>query len=191
MKKLAILLSIIAICLTGCITYTPEGSVDTTGEINVSFSEDGEQINEKPSNEQEHEHGKIFAFQPQWSTAMSYIKPFCEDGKHCYLGYTLFRGTPNDLSYLEVIEDYSDGDEIIGGEYYTVSAIVILGDYDINRTRVRCRVQSENIIVDFSVEFREEFEEVVSLLDEDDKITFRGRFYDEGCGWTDCELIVD
>jgi hypothetical protein len=134
------------------------------------------------------EPGKKFSFQFQGSTAMSYVRPYCEHPGHVYIA-TSFRGTPNDLSYLEAIRVNSDSDKIVWGEYYTMVATVTLADYDFNRTRVHCKVQSENIIVNFSVEFREGFEELVSLLDDGDEITFRGRFYDEGCGFTDCELI--
>lgn len=139
----------------------------------------------------EHEHGKIFSFQPKGSTAMSDVRPYCEKWGHSYLGYSLFRGTPEDLSYLGVICEHSDSDEIVWGEYYTITATVSLADYDFQRTRIRCEVQSGNIIVNFSVEFREGFEELVDAYDEGDEITFRGRFYDEGCGFSDCELITE
>ena len=136
------------------------------------------------------EHGKIFSFQAQGSTALSNVRPWCKSGKCSYLGYSLFQGTPTDTSYLDVIRKYIDDDEIIGGEYYTVTAIVTCADYDFTRTRISCKVQTDDIIVGFSVDFQEEFEEVVGLLKEGDEVTFRGRFYDEGCGFTDCELIV-
>lgn len=137
----------------------------------------------------EHEgKGEIFSFQSPGSTALGYVKPYCENCNH-YFGYTLFQETPDDFSYLEVIREHSDGEDIVGGEYYTMTAIVTLGDYDSMKTRVRCKVRNENIIVEFSVEFREEFEDAVALLESGDEITFRGKFYDTGCGWTDCELI--
>lgn len=134
-------------------------------------------------------HGKIFSFQSKDSTAMSYIKPWCKSGTCYHLGYSLFRGTPTDLSYLDVIGQYSDSDNILCGEYYTITATVTHADYDFQRTRISCEVRSDDIIVCFSVEFRGEFEEEVSLLTEGDEVTFRGRFYDEGCGFTDSELI--
>jgi hypothetical protein len=136
----------------------------------------------------EHIMGKSFSFQSHNSTAMSHIEPFCENCNH-YFGYTLFRGTPNDVSYLDVIKEHSDGSEIIGGEYYTITATVTLGDYEIDKTKLRCKVAGESIIAVFSVEFREEFEEQVDLIVEGDEIVFRGRLYDEGFGFTDCKLI--
>ena len=132
--------------------------------------------------------GKVFSFQPQNSTAASYVKPFC---KNCnqYYQPKIFRGTPTDSSYLEVVKVHTDADELVGGEVYTVTAIVTLRDFDNAKTRIRCKVERDDIIVDFSVEFRDEFEESVSLLDEGDEITFHGRLYEDGFGWTECELI--
>ena len=40
-------------------------------------------------------------------------------------------------------------------------------------------------------ETREEFKELVKLVEKGEEITFRGRFYDGGCGFTDCELIIE
>lgn len=137
----------------------------------------------------EHEEmGKIFSFQFQNSTAMSSIKPFCENCNN-YFGYTHFRGTPNDTSYLEVVKELIDSDEVIGGEYYTMTATLTVPDHEVDKTRIRCKIEKENIIVSFSVQFREEFEESVGLLQEGDEVTFRGKLYDEGFGWTDCELL--
>lgn len=137
----------------------------------------------------EHEEmGTWFSFQPQNSTAASSMKPFCINCNQSF-DAEIFRHTPNDSSYLEAIKVHSDASEIVGGEYYTITATVVLEDYDTTKTKIRCEVRSEKVIVDFSVEFREEFEESVALLEEGDEITFRGRLYDEGCGWTDSELI--
>ena len=130
----------------------------------------------------------LFSFEFENSSASSHIKPFCENCNN-YFGYTLFRGTPKDTSYLKVVMQNIDGQDVKAGEYYTMSAVVTQEDYDINRTRIRCKVESDNIMVGFSVEFKNEFEEQVSLMREGDEITFRGRLYDDGFGWTDCELI--
>lgn len=138
----------------------------------------------------EHEKGKIFSFQHQDSTATSYVKPYCENCNN-YFRSTIFRGTPTDTSYLSAIEEYSDGDEIVGGEYYTVTATVAVADHDLTKVRIQCKVQKDNIIVVFSVEFQEEFAEAVGSLKEGDTVTFRGRYYDEGCGFTDAELITE
>ena len=146
--------------------------------------------NETSNNTQEHIEGKNFSFQFQGSTAASYVKTFCNDPGHVHIAST-FRGTPNDLSYLDAIRDHSDSEQILWGEYYTITAIVALADHDINRTRVNCYVRSNNVIVSFSVEFQDGFEELVGMYDEGDVITFRGKFYDEGCGFTDAILITE
>lgn len=165
---------------------TKENDVETVETLSVP--NDAEKTNEEPS--KKCEPGKKFVFQFQGSTATSYVKEFCEHPGHFYLR-SIFRGTPTDLSYLEVIRDHSDSDEILWGEYYTITATVAVADYDFNRTRIRCEVQNDKRIVNFSVEFRGEFEEAVDPIKEGDTITFRGRFYDEGCGFTDCELITE
>lgn len=131
---------------------------------------------------------KDFSFQFEGSTAASSIKPICENCNQ-YFEATRFRGTPNDLSYLEVVKEYITADEIVSGEYYTMTAIVTTLDHDYRRVRIRCKVGNNNIDVFFSVEFREEFEEAVSSLQEGQEITFRGKLYDTGFGWTDCELL--
>ena len=137
----------------------------------------------------EHENMKtVFSFQPQNSTANSYYKPYCENCNND-LGYTMFRNTPSDTSYLDAVKSYIDGDEIVGGEDYTMTAVVSLGDYDSQKTRIRCKVEKDDIIVGFSVQFRDELEEEISLIKEGDEITFRGKLYEEGFGWTDCELV--
>lgn len=134
------------------------------------------------------EMGTIFSFQFENSTARSSYKPYCKNCNH-YFGYTRFIGTPDDLSYLDVVKQYIEGQEVKPGEYHTMTATVYLGDYEVNKTRIRCEIEHENVIVGFSVEFREGFEEQISLLQKGDEITFRGRLYDNGFGWTDCELL--
>ena len=165
---------------------TQENEGDTV--VTLSASEYIEETREEPL--EKCEPGKEFWFQFRGSTAPSYVEEFCEHPGHLYVG-SIFRGTPTDLSYLDVIRDHSDSEEILFGEYYTMTTTVALADYDFNRTRINCRVQSNNTIVIFSVEFQEEFEDAVELIKEGDTVTFRGRFYDEGCGFTDCELIIE
>jgi hypothetical protein len=97
---------------------------------------------------------------------------------------------------LELLKEHSDGDEIVPGEYYTVTAtvtLVTLNSYDEGRfwtVRVGCKLRNEDILLGFSVDFRKEFWDQVDLLEEGDEITFRGKFYDEGCGFTDSELLI-
>lgn len=122
----------------------------------------------------------------------SHTRPVC---KECCKNfqYTNFKGTPSDQSYLEVIRANSDGSEIIPGEYYTVTATVPLGcySYSSNKVWLNCEVRNDAYIIQFYVEFREEFKEAVKSVEKKETITFRGRFYDEGCGFTDCELISE
>lgn len=138
----------------------------------------------------EHEMGKRFSFQFEGSTASSHIKPYC---KNCnqYFESARFRGTPNDTSYLGVAKEHTDKDEFVGGEYYTISAIVSMIDHDFDRVRINCKIGNDDVMVFFSVEFREEFEDQASLLQIGDEITFHGRLYDTGFGFTDCERIYD
>ena len=183
---------LVGLILSGCnmivlVDSAPQGESAPSvapEEKETSVPEEGTGKQEKT-----HEHSKLFVFQPQGSTAASYVKPICESGEHYYLGYTLFDGTPDDLSYLEVVKTCCEAERIIGGEYYTITATVELADYDLAKTRIRCAVRSGNISVNFSVEFKDEYEESVGELREGDEVIFRGRFYDEGCGFTDCELI--
>lgn len=185
-----VLLWVVATIDTGT-TYTPYETSDVREETKQVERETELETELETKPKDEHKHVKIFSFQFQGSTASSYVKPWCKSGRCYNLGYTLFRGTPSDLSYLDVIKEHIGVDEIVGGEYYTVTAIISVADYNFQKTRISCKLQNEDIIVGFSVEFRDEFEDAVSLLDEGDEVTFRGRYYDEGCGFTDCELITE
>lgn len=139
----------------------------------------------------EHEEmGNTFHFQFENSTAASYMRPFCKNCDEVF-GHKNFRGTPIDLSFLEAIVENSDGTEIVGGEYYTMKVIMMSGCSDFDRLRIGCKVQNEDAIVYFSAEFQEEFRDAVKEVHMGDEITFRGRFYDNGCGFTDCELIIE
>ena len=146
--------------------------------------------NEDNNKSKEHIQGKKFSFQFEGSTALSFMKKFCNKPGHIYIA-SVFRGTPNDLSYLEVLQAHSDSSEISWGKYYTVTATVALADYNHDKTRINCRVESNNIVVVFSVEFREEFDDIIDLYKEGDVITFKGKFYDEGCGFKDAVVISE
>ena len=118
------------------------------------------------------------------------VEPYCRD---CgYSGrYRLFEGELVDKSYLQAIVENSDGNEIVPGEYYTVTARIPVGIYTPNSRVVLmgCEVENEDFIVRFNAVFREEFEEAVKSLEKGDVITFRGRFYETGCEFDDCELL--
>lgn len=132
----------------------------------------------------------MYTFTSYNSTAHSNVRPYCRDCGERFRSQ-MFKGELVDKSYLSAIVEHSDGDEIVPGEYYTVTATVPLGFYAYISDTVwlNCRVENEEYILFFNVEFKDEFEEMVKLVEDGDEITFRGRFYDKGCGFTDCELI--
>lgn len=139
----------------------------------------------------EHEDmATIYSFTSYDSPSNSSVRPYCRDCGERF-DFSQFKGTPIDASYLSAIQEHSDGSEIVPGEYYTVTATVPQGFYGYLSQTVwlNCRVENADYIVSFNVEFREEFKEAVESIEEGAEITFRGRFYDEGCGFTDCELI--
>ena len=118
-----------------------------------------------------------------------YKKHYCKD---CgtYRGITYLHTNSEDSSCLSVLREHIDADELIDGEYYTLTAIVVFANYGTN-TSVTCKVQDDDITVHLSVDFREEFKDAVSysVLESGDEITFRGKFDGIGWKWTDCELI--
>lgn len=119
-----------------------------------------------------------------------YIKKYCKECDY-YLGNTYLHGKPTDSSYLDLIREHSDGDELVDGEYYTMTATVTLAYYYGSTISISCKVGNEDIVVYFSVRFREEYADKVSysVLEQGDEITFRGKFDEMTCDWTDCELI--
>ena len=141
----------------------------------------------------EHEDtATMYTFAHYDSSQYSDVRPCCRDcGKR--FQYKLFKGELADQSYLGAIVEHSDGSEILKGEYYTVTAVAPIGYYGYGDERVMltCEVENNEYIVRFTAEFREEFRGAVSSVEEGDTITFRGRFYDKGCGFTDCELITE
>ena len=133
---------------------------------------------------------EVYSFQPENSTAMSYVKSVCEDcGQRFHL--TLFRDTAPDEKYIDVIEEYCADKTFVKGEYDTIKARVIILDYFTPKTEIRCGLSHEGIEVYFSVAFKGEYEEAVSLLQVGDEITFRGKSASKGLSWTDCEIITD
>ena len=131
-----------------------------------------------------------YVFTTEDSTAYSSVIPYCRNCEKQFQS-TNFNGTPVDQSYLEAIKEHSDGTEIVPGEYYTVTVTAPLGFYGYNSKylRLSCEAENEEYIVRFSAEFREEFRKLVESIEDGDEITFRGRFYEEGCEFTDCELL--
>ena len=131
-----------------------------------------------------------FAFQPEKSTAMSSVKTICEDCNQRFY-FQRFSDKPSDSSYIDIIKEHTEDNEFVNGEYDTIRAKVVFPDYDSLKTKIRCCVQQGNVYVYFSVEFKDEFEGAVSLLQEGDEITFYGRSALTGLSWTDCELVAN
>lgn len=134
-----------------------------------------------------------YSFASYFHTQNSDVSLYCKDCDKRISNYKQFKGELVDKSYLEAIKEHSDGSEIVSGEYYTVTATVPLGFYAHTDKRVwlNCRVENEEFIIGFNVEFREEFRDLVESVEDGEEITFRGKFYDEGCGFTDCELLTE
>lgn len=194
MKKLSIILIFILMCLAGCGTVDTNEIVDTKTETD-NFTDTASET--KASRgigfhlKCDHDRATYYSFASMDSTAYSHVKQKCKNCNAMFTYSSVFKGTPIDQSYLEAIEEHSDGVEIVPGEYYTVTAIVPLGYYGYGSDDLwlNCKVENEEFVVGFTAEFREEFAESVKSVEKGDTITFRGRFYDVGCGFTDCELI--
>ena len=138
----------------------------------------------------EHEEVTRYVFSSDDSMAHSSACGYCTKCDTRLTSYFLFQGELVDKSYLSALVEHSDASEIVPGEYYTVTASVPLGFYGTsNAVWLTCEVENDDFIVRFSAEFQEEFKDQIRSIQEGDTITFRGRFYDEGCRFTDCELI--
>ena len=140
------------------------------------------------------EHADVvqrYVFAHDDSTQYSTVQPHCAKCGESLATHSYFKGELVDKSYLQAIVEHSDRNEIVAGEYYTVTATVPLGFYGHTDDTVwlTCEVKNDNFIVRFHVEFREEFEELVKSVEKGDEITFRGRFGGKGCEFTDCELL--
>ena len=133
---------------------------------------------------------EVYSFQPEKSTAMSYVKSVCEECEQSFHS-TLFRDTPPDETYIDVIGEHCNDKTFVKGEYDTLKATVTLGDYDVRKTKISCCAWRDDVKVYFSVTFKDEYEEAVSLLQSGDEITFYGKSALKGLSWTDCELIME
>jgi hypothetical protein len=120
----------------------------------------------------------------------SSVTPYCRDCGETFQ-YQQFKGELVDKSYLSAIIEHSDGNNLVPGEYYTVTATAPLGfnGYGSDMIALTCQAENEEFRIRFGASFREEFKEAVRSVEKGDEITFRGRFSDQGCGFTDCELI--
>ena len=118
-----------------------------------------------------------------------YKKRYCKDCGD-YIGLVNLHSKSPDISYLELIREHTDADELVDGEYYTITANVTRAKYGFEDS-ISCKVENDDIVVYFSVKFREEFLDAISytVLSEGDEIAFRGKFDWWSCDWTDCELI--
>ena len=133
----------------------------------------------------------VFTSYDNMENEHSTICDYCKKCDDRLTRHERFQGELVDKSYLSAIIEHSDDGEIVPGEYYTVTVTVPLGFYGYTSDTVwlTCEVKNADFIVRFSVEFREEFKELVEAVEKGEEITFRGRFYDKGCGFTDSELI--
>ena len=98
-----------------------------------------------------------------------------------------FKGIPEDISAS--VKECMGANEIIAGEYYTLSATVFLANYDTPKTSLLCEAENGDVKIRFIVNFLDEFEEAVSNIKEGNKITFRGILKDAGIGFSDAELL--
>lgn len=130
-----------------------------------------------------------FSFEPEKSTATSYVKTRCEDCNQRFY-YQSFRGNPSDTSYIDIVKEHTADNEFVNGEYDTINAKVRFPDFFSPETEITCYIQKGNTYVYFSVEFKGDYEEAVSLLQEGDEITFYGKSALTGLSWVDCELIT-
>ena len=133
-----------------------------------------------------------YFFTSQDSVSNSDVCRYCKNCEKRISTYSQFTGTPIDQSYLEALKEHSDTSEFVPGEYYILTATVPLGYINGSSNKkayINCEVENEEFKVRFTVDFKEEYEELVSQIQEDEVITFRGRYYNEGCGFTDAELI--
>lgn len=133
---------------------------------------------------------EVYWFQPDNSTAASHVKLVCEE---CNQGFqtTLFRDTSPNETYIDVIAEHSKDKKFVKGEYDTIKATVRYHDYDATETKISCFVEQGAVVVNFWVEFKGEYEDVVSSLQEGEEITFYGKSALKGLSWTDCELITE
>ncbi len=133
---------------------------------------------------------KRYSFYSENNMQYDYMAVYCKECNEKLRSET-FADTPKDLSYLEVVRTLVGEDGPVAGEYYLVTATV-LSDYSQSGSPyVRCKVENDSVSVFFTVDFKEEFDEAVREIEEGDTITFYGRYYESGCGFADCELIVE
>ena len=133
---------------------------------------------------------KRYTFASENNMQSDYMSVHCKECDEKLSSQT-FVGTPEDLSYLDVIRTLVGEDGPVAGEYYRATATVVLGCYLSEKPYVRCKAESNDVSVVFTVDFKEEFDEAVRKIEEGETITFYGRYYESGCGFADCELIVE
>lgn len=133
---------------------------------------------------------KRYTFISENSMQYSYMSVHCKECDEKLSSQT-FVGTPEDLSYLDVIRTLVGEDGPVAGEYYRATATVVLGCHLSEKPYVRCKAESNDVSVVFTVDFKEESDEAVREIEEGETITFYGRYYESGCGFADCELIVE
>lgn len=133
---------------------------------------------------------KQYSFYSESNMQYDYMAVYCKECNEKLRSET-FADTPKDLSYLEVVRTLVGEDGPVAGEYYLVTATVLSDYSQSGAPYVRCKVENDRVSVFFNVDFKEEFGDAVREIKADDTITFYGRYYESGCGFADCELIVE
>ena len=133
---------------------------------------------------------EVFTFQPENSRALSYSKSYCDECRKC-LHTALFQGSPTNESYIDAVEEHCGDKSFVKGEYDIVKAEVLSKNYNSSQAKIRCTIKHGDVQANFSVVFKGEYKEAVSLLETGDEITFYGKSALTGLSWTDCELITE
>lgn len=112
------------------------------------------------------EKQRRFHFVAENSSANSDMAVFCKVCGEQLTTYARFNGTPDDKSYLSAFSGYIDSNEIIPGEYYTVTAAVTIDYYSsgIEEPRLACKEENDDYEVLFSVGFKEEYRDLISSV---------------------------
>ena len=132
----------------------------------------------------------VYIFQTNSTTGNSYYRTVCSDCDEIRKT-TMFNGNPTNTAYLPVMAAHCGTSEMAPEEYYTVTATVSDSHSAYDKLRLRCYVEGETATVYFTATFPEEFLEDLQALEGKDTVTFYGKYYTQGCGFTDCILITE
>ena len=133
----------------------------------------------------DHDIGTEYDFVPPNAYMYGSIRPYCQICGDKFR-YQHIEGRLKDETYFELIAKYTDGNELVPGEYYTVTAIANYV-YD-SGDEISLKLEDDRFLIHLPVTFQEEFWEQVKSVEKGDEITFGGKFTAIH-GFTDCELI--